>query len=85
MGSTLNEVGSSTNSMVMKDSNCCISISKNLEKAEQRLNKIDSTISNLSQEISDEIFTNNLLNSEIICDLGVKIVVNENSIELSFD
>jgi site-specific DNA recombinase len=60
-------------------------ISKNLEKAEQRLNKIDSTISNLSQEISDEIFTNNLLNSEIICDLGVKIVVNENSIELSLD
>jgi hypothetical protein len=54
--------------------------SKKIDEAKQRLNKIETTFSDLI--ISDELFTNNLLNYEIINELGIKLKVDKKTIEL---
>jgi len=57
--------------------------SKKIDEAKQRLNKIETTFSDLI--ISDELFTNNLLNYEIINELGIKLKVDKKTIELEFN
>jgi hypothetical protein len=47
------------------------------------LNKIETKFSDLI--ISDELFTNNLLNYEIINELGIKLKVDKKTIELEFN